>query len=91
MAAEAQASESILRFRALAAAALDDVERALRETRPPAPLPGLSPPPEPVPESTREQLGRLARAVRVLHAAVTRYAARMAGEREDPPADVTLP
>jgi uncharacterized membrane protein YccC len=77
--------EYVLAFRETATRALDDLERALRESRPPAALRGLGPPPEPVSASTREQLGRVARAVRVIHAAVARYG-EVAGE-EEPRAD----
>jgi uncharacterized membrane protein YccC len=82
---------SILRFRDALVRSMDELDHALRESRQPTPFPTLAPPREPVPPATLEQLGRLNRAVRVLHAAVTRYAARAAGETVDPPSDVTLP
>jgi uncharacterized membrane protein YccC len=73
--------EYVLAFRETATRALEDLERALRESRPPAALVGLGPPPEPVSPSTRDQLGRVARAIRVIHAAVTRYGAVMDEEK----------
>jgi uncharacterized membrane protein YccC len=73
--------EYVLAFRETATTALDDLERALRDSRAPAALRGLGPPPEPVSASTREQLGRVARAIRVIHAAVTRYEAVMDEEK----------
>lgn len=85
-AAETVDQPAILEFRDTAATALDEMESALRQVRLPGRLPSLAPPPDPVASTTREQLGRIGRALRVLHAAATRYIERTT-DQGSPPRD----